>query len=211
MLQHGAGVPASDPIVGNVCRPCRVPLDVTAKTTTPVLPADLTLHEPTGAATPFPSPAPGRYTVVQVVRYFGCLPCQDWLVDLDRLRPKLAALAADAAAVGGSADYQAQWLQDKRGVSMALYLDPDHAFREAVEMTTPLGWKLANPRGAAAYVRSLRRGYRPRKVTRDTVRSPGVVIVDSQRQVVWSHEGVRIGDYPDHAVILRALEDLAAA
>lgn len=191
--------------------PARVLPGVPAKTTNPVLPADLPLFEPTGAATSFPSPSPGHFTVVQVVRYFGCLPCQDWLVELDRLRPQLAAGNADAAAVGGSADYQAQWLQEERGVTMPVYLDPEHAFREAVEMTRPLGWKLANPRGAAAYVRSLRHGYRPQKITKDTVRSPGVVIVDGRRQVVWRHEGARIGDYPDHAVILRALEELTAA
>lgn len=200
--------PFTQSTAGNADQARRCSPGVPAKTTARVIPTDLLLREPTGAETPFPSPKPGRYTVVQVVRYFGCLPCQDWLVELDRLRPELAVLDADAAAIGGSADYQAQWLQQERGVSMRLYLDPDHRFRQAVEMTEPLGWKLANPRGAAAYVRSLRRGYRPQKITRDTVRSPGVVIVDSERHVVWSHEGSRIGDYPDHAVILRALAKL---
>jgi hypothetical protein len=172
------------------------------------LPADLTIFEPTGTATTFPTPPPGRYTVVQVVRYFGCLPCQDWLVKLDALGPELESRGADAAAVGGSADYQAQWLQTERGVTMPLYVDPTHAFREAVEMVRPLGWRLVNPRGIASYLRSLFRGFRPQKITRDTVRSPGVVIVDDARRIVWSHEGQRIGDYPEHATVLAALDRL---
>lgn len=174
------------------------------------LPTDLTIFEPTGIATDFPTPPPGRYTVVQVVRYFGCLPCQDWLVELDALRPDLEERGADAAAVGGSADYQAQWLHEERGVTMPLYVDPQHAFRAAVEMTRPLGWRLVNPRGVVSYVRSLARGFTPQKITRDTVRSPGVVIVDDARRIVWSHEGQRIGDYPDHAAVLAALDRLAA-
>lgn len=179
--------------------------------TTLTLPEGLTLSEPDGSPVALPMPAPGRHLVVQLVRYFGCLPCQEWLVDLDKLRPELDARGADAAAVGGSADYQAEWLRDERGVTMPLYLDPTHVFRDAVEMSRPLGWRLANPRGAAAYVRSLKHGYSPQKVTKDTVRSPGVVIIDSDRRVVWRHEGVRIGDYPDHAEVLAALDRMPKA
>ncbi|AXT86349.1 hypothetical protein C6I20_14970 [Aeromicrobium sp. A1-2] len=175
------------------------------------LPADLTLLEADGSPAPFALPAPGRLEVVQLVRYFGCLPCQDWLVELDRLRPELELRGASPAAVGGSADYQAQYLKDERGVQMPIYLDPTHAFRDAVDMTRPLGLKLANPRGAAAYVGSLRRGFRPQKITKDTVRSPGVVIVDSHGAIKWRYEGTRIGDYPPHAEVLAALEKLAPA
>lgn len=175
------------------------------------LPVDLTLFQPDGTPVALQLPAPGRYLVVQLVRYFGCLPCQEWLVDIDRLRVQLNERGADAAAVGGSADYQAEWLRDERGVTMPLYLDPDHVFRKAVEMSRPLGWRMANPRGAAAYVRSLRHGFKPQKVTKDTVRSPGVVIVDSEGRIVWRHEGSRIGDYPAHAEILAALDHLSSA
>lgn len=178
---------------------------------TQTLPTGLTLFEPDGTPVTLQMPAPGRHLVVQLVRYFGCLPCQEWLVDLDRLRPRLDELGADAAAVGGSADYQAEWLRDERGVTMPLYVDPTHVFRDAVEMSRPLGWRLANPRGAAAYVGSLRHGYRPQKVTKDTVRSPGVVVVDSEGRVVWRHEGVRIGDYPNHSAVLAVLDGLSTS
>ena len=172
------------------------------------IPGGLTVFDPEGRPTVLPVPVPGRYLVVQLVRYFGCLPCQEWLVGLDKLRAELDVLGADAAAVGGSADYQAAWLRDERGVTMVLFVDPLHVFRHAVEMERPLGWRLANPRGVAAYVRSLRHGYAPQKVTKDTVRSPGVVIIDSDRLVVWRHEGTRIGDYPEHSAVLAALGQL---
>lgn len=175
------------------------------------IPGGLALFDPEGRPTGLPVPADGRHLVVQLVRYFGCLPCQEWLIGLDQLSADLDELGADVAAVGGSADYQAAWLRDERGVGMPLVLDPQHVFRRAVEMEKPLGWRMANPRGAAAYVRSLRHGYGPQKITKDTVRSPGVVIIDSDHRVVWRHEGTRIGDYPEHSVVLDAVRGLQEA
>lgn len=111
--------------------------------------------------------------VVQLVRYFGCLPCQEWLIDLDRHAGPLAELGAAAIAVGGSADYQARWLQQKRHVCMPLLLDPHHQLRDAVGFGT-LGARLLDPRGLSSYIHTLSSGLRPQRVTRDTVQAPGV-------------------------------------
>lgn len=150
-----------------------------------------------------------RYLVVQVVRYFGCLPCQDWLITLENRSDEFAARNARVAAIGGSADYQARWLREKRGVTMPLILDPEHRFRVAVEMAEPLGLHMADPRGIGAYLASLIHGNKPQRITSDTVRTPGVVILDREYQVRWWHEGTRIGDYPDHVDVLRELGKLS--
>jgi len=47
------------------------------------VPADLTVITPEGELVPVSSLVTGRLLVVQLVRYFGCLPCQDWLMQLD--------------------------------------------------------------------------------------------------------------------------------
>jgi len=174
------------------------------------VPSDLTLADPEGRPVRLAKVLAGnRLTVVQLARYFGCLPCQEWCVDLDRQAPDLAASGIGAAIVGGSADYQAQWLRDEKGVSIPLLLDPDHLLREAVGAARPLGLRLLNPRGAAAYAGSLRHGYRPQAITRDTVRSPGVVILGPDGSVRWQHVGKRIGDYPPLADVLDAARRLA--
>lgn len=72
-----------------------------------------------------------------------------------------------AVAVGGSADYQAIWLREEKGVQMPLLLDPEHRSREHVGADKPPGRRMADPRGAAAY-RTLAHGFRPQTVTRDT-------------------------------------------
>lgn len=163
------------------------------------VPLDLELRTPAGEPAILGDYLAAPVTVVQLVRYFGCLPCQEWLIELDRAA---AAEKIGALAVGGSADYQAVWLQEARGVRMPLLLDPVRRFRKQVGAVKPLGWRMADPRGGAAYVRSLRHGLRPQAVTRDTVRSPGVVVLDRDGGVRWSYIGTRIGDYPPINLVL---------
>lgn len=150
-------------------------------------------------------------TVVQLVRYFGCLPCQEWLVGLDRQAGTWRQQGCAVVAIGGSADYQARWLRDERGITVPLFLDPDHAFRERVGAGATLGARLLHPRGAAAYARSLRHGFRPQRITRDTTRSPGVVVVDRSGTVRWQYVGERIGDYPPLAAVKLVILDLLAS
>lgn len=173
------------------------------------LPADLTVMTPEGDPVPVSSLVTGRLLVVQLVRYFGCLPCQDWLMQLDQLAPSLSEHGVSVAAVGGSAGYQARWLRDEQGVSVPLFLDPDHEFRNAVGHEKRLGLKLLDPRGAAAYTRSLKKGLRPQHVTRDTVQAPGVVILDQHHNVCWQYRGQRIGDYPAMPALEQAALELA--
>ena len=174
------------------------------------VPSTLTLRTPSGQPVTLADVVTQPWTVVQLVRYFGCLPCQEWLVALDRAAPDLAAREAHAVAVGGSTASQARWLQAERRVTMPLLLDPEHALRCLVGAKDPLGARLLDPRGLAAYVRTLSHGYRPQRITKDTVRTPGVVILDAQLTVRWRYVGRRLGDYPELEQVLVAVDDLRA-
>lgn len=153
-------------------------------------------------------PFRGSWLVAQLVRYFGCLPCQEWLIELDRQRPRFEAHGATVVAIGGSADYQARWLMQERGVRMPLLLDPDQRVRDAIGLGDPLGWRMLDPRGVASYARTMTHGFRPQRITRDTVRSPGVVILDPGLVPRWQFVGRRIGDYPAHSSVESALGSL---
>ena len=139
------------------------------------VPADLTVVTPEGDPVPVANLVTVRLLVVQLVRYFGCLPCQDWLMQLDQLAPSLSEHGISVAAIGGSADYQARWLRDEQGVGVPLFLDPDHQFRSAVGLDKRLGLKLLDPRGAAAYTRSLRRAS-----------GPGTSLATPSKLLAWS-------------------------
>lgn len=173
------------------------------------VPTDLALATPEGDAVSVGDVVSAGLLVVQLVRYFGCLPCQDWLVQLDQSSTTFAEHGVTVAAVGGSAAYQARWLRAERGVTMPLYLDVDHRFRAAVGGDEDLGVRLLDPRGAAAYTRSLGRGFRPHRITRDVGRAPAVVILDRDLDVRWRHLGRRIGDYPPIQHVERAALRLA--
>jgi hypothetical protein len=73
----------------------------------------------------------------------------------------------------------------------------------------PIGARLLDPRGLVSYGRALRAGFRPQRITRDTVQAPGVVIVDTQGAVCWQHVGRRIGDYPPLADVIAAVRGIA--
>ena len=148
----------------------------------------------------------GHVLVVQLVRYFGCLPCQQWLIELDRASAELATLGARPLAVGGSAVYQARWLREEKGVGMPLLLDADQRLRAALGVGM-LRAGLLNPRGMASYARALSHGLRPQRITQDTIQAPGVLILDAGLNERWRHVGTRIGDYPPLGVVLAAVAD----
>lgn len=78
-----------------------------------------------------------------------------------------------------------------------MLLDPDAEFRDAVGAGRNLGvTNMLNPKGAAAYVGALRKGFGVQKPTQDAKRSPGVVVLDRGGVVRWRYIGERLGDYP---------------
>ena len=145
---------------------------------------------------------------VQLVRYFGCLPCQEWLVSLDAAAGQVERYGARPIAVGCSADYQARYLQELRGVTIPLLVDSDQQVRDVLDIEN-LGFRLLDPRGLISYGRALAGDYRPQRVTRDTVRAPGVVILDHNLSVRWQFEGNRIDNYPQLSSALVAVQHLA--
>lgn len=171
--------------------------------------SDIRLLDPDGKPCSLDSSG-SDFLIVQLVRYFGCLPCQQWLIELDKARGQLAALGARAIAVGGSADYQARWLRDERGVQLPLLLDPDQRLRDALQVGR-LGGRMLDPRGLASYGKAMRSGLRPQRITRDTVQAPGIIILDAGLDEQWRHVGKRIGDYPPLSNVIAAVRDLAVS
>lgn len=157
-------------------------------------PAAIELVDPNGAVVRFADLSADPLVVI-LVRYFGCLPCQAYLKDIDAAQHRFGT-GVRVVAVGGSADYQARWLQGDQGVQMPLLLDPNQQVRALAGLGNLRVHQLLSPRGAGNYLRAMRRGLRPQKVTRDTIRSPGVAIFGPDLAVQWTYEGKMLGDYP---------------
>jgi hypothetical protein len=140
--------------------------------------------------------------VVILVRYFGCLPCQAFVRDVDDALARFPDTAR-VVTVGGSADYQARWLRDTQSVSMPLLLDPDQRVRRLAEIGNLTPRQLLSPKDGTRYLRTMRRGLRPQMITKDTARAPGVAVFGPDLELRWRYEGVRMGDYPSVDEILR--------
>lgn len=162
-------------------------------------PHSIKLTDPDGASVAFADLAADPLVVI-LVRYFGCLPCQAFVQEVDA---SLDQFSEDArvVAVGGSADYQAQWLRDEKGVTMPLLLDPDQHVRGLAQVGNLKGRQFLSAKGAANYARALRSGLRVQKPTKDATRAPGVALFGPDLSVTWTYEGKMLGDYP-------ALEEL---
>lgn len=156
---------------------------------------DIVLHTHDGTAVPFADLAADPLVVV-LVRYFGCLPCQAFVQELDAARDQLPP-GASVVAVGGSADFQAEWLEREKGVGMPLLLDPEQQVRDLIQLGDLSATQLLSGKGLASYAGALLgKGLRPQKVTRDATKAPGVAVFEPDFAVRWVHRGERLGDYP---------------
>lgn len=101
----------------------------------------------------------------------------------------------NVVAVGGSADHQALWLRDTKGIGLPLLLDPDQQVRSLTEVGD-LGIGLLRPGGMVKYVRAFAEGARQKRPTRDAGKAPGVAVFGPDLDLRWTHVGRALGDYP---------------
>ena len=147
-------------------------------------------------------------TVIPLVRYYGCMPCRDFLVQLEEVRPVLAAAGVGLVGVGGAADYQARHLME-HGVRFPLLLDPGHELYESLGVRRIHWWKLLSPATCWKYVRAARRA-RQGRITAHPLQAPGFVVLDRDRRVLFLHRGETLGDYPPVSDVVAMATSLRA-
>lgn len=105
--------------------------------------------------------------------------------------------------------YQAQRLLDD-GMAVPLLLDPENRIRELLGIDERFHWKgLLSAKGAMAYVRAARQARNFDPIWRSATERPAMLAVNRHGDVVWSHIGRRIGDYPSVEECLDALKRAA--
>ncbi len=118
----------------------------------------------------------------------------------------LDAAGVTVIGVATREDYQARRLMES-GVPFELLLDPDDTLRRALGIAGRFPpWNLLDPRGALDYLRAVRQARSFDPIWAEATQRPGVVLLDVDLAVRWSHVGSRIGDYPAVAEILSAIE-----
>jgi len=139
---------------------------------------------------------------IPLVRYYGCMPCRDYLLQLEAARPRLEAHGVRVVGVGGAADYQARHLM-ANGVGYPLLLDPTHELYNALDLHHIKWWKLLSPATWVKYLRAARRA-RQGRITAHPLQAPGFVILGPGGVIELLHRGETLGDYPPIETVLAA-------
>jgi len=149
-----------------------------------------------------------RPTILIIPRYYGCLPCRDYLSQVSARLGAVGDAGGAALAVSVGADYQATWLMEERGIRFPLLVDVDRRVHEALQL--PRKWWVGlNPRGWANYGRAIARGNRQGRII-DPNQLPGIALLDAGANAVWVHRGRALGDYPPLDEVLVELRRIAA-
>jgi hypothetical protein len=150
-----------------------------------------------------------RPTVLVIPRYYGCLPCRDYLRQVSGRIADLHAAGGAALGVSVGADFQARWLIEKYGIRFPLLVDPDRNVYAALDLARAW-WITLNPRGWWNYARAILRGNRQGSPVEPNQR-PGLALLDEHAGVVWVHRGKALGDYPTLDSVLDRLARLRTA
>lgn len=157
-----------------------------------------------------------RPTLVLAMRYYGCLPCQHYLLALHHRRQEFEDRGIDVVVVGVAADFQAQHLAVEYGIAFPMLLDPEqHLYRalsiprlRPLDFLRPATWRIYLPLFWHRYVTRRVDGPRQGRIVGDPAQLPGMAIVDEDRRLQWVHRGASLGDYPPVSDVLARVDEL---
>jgi peroxiredoxin len=170
---------------------------------------DIPLIDPDGSSTTLGEFA-AEPLVVILMRYFGCLPCQEYVSDAQDVLGRMPE-GSEVVAIAGSAAYQARWLRDTKDVHLPLLLDPEGRVRAVADLGNlgTTGW--VTPKSWKNYLGSMQRGFRPQVPTSDALKAPGIIIFDRDFSVLWVHRGETLGDYPPIDDLVSKVQELVGS
>lgn len=147
-----------------------------------------------------------RPTILVIPRYYGCLPCRDYLAQVSNRLDEVEQAGGAALGVSVGADHQARWLAEEKGIQFPLLVDPERRVYDALDL--PRKWWISlNPRGWWNYARAIARGSRQGKIIEPN-QLPGLALLNSQADAVWVHRGKALGDYPKLDQVIARLRQL---
>src|SRR5262245_36986616 len=149
----------------------------------------------------------GHPLVAVCIRYYGCIPCLDYLAQLREAHQAFVQRRARVIAVGTGAVVQARRLTQE-GMLFSCLVDETAALHRALGIGRVSWSTVLRATTYGNYWRAWRRGARPGRVTGDPQRLSGVAIFDAAGRLRWIHRSGTIGDYPAVTTVLAELDRL---
>ncbi len=129
---------------------------------------------------------------------------------MEEQKERVDALGGRVVAVAPREAYQAVRLAES-GFDTPLLLDPNNQLRRALGAADRFPWRgLFSPRGVMAYVRAARQYRKSDPIWSSLTERPGMLALNAEGAVVWSHIGMRIGDYPTADACIEGLRRAAS-
>ncbi len=149
-----------------------------------------------------------RPTILVIPRYYGCLPCRDYLRQVSERIDDVDAAGGAALGLSVGTAQQARWLIEKKGTRFPLLVDPERRVYDALDLPRKW-WVTLNPRGWVNYARAIARGNRQGKIVEPN-QLPGLALLDADANAVSIHRGRALGDYPELDQVLTELRQISA-
>lgn len=128
------------------------------------------------------------------------------LTQLRERQNELDRLGVRMMGVGTREAYQARKLTED-GIDVELLLDPDDRVRQALDVGHRFEWwRLLHPKGATSYVRAARQAKRFDPIWAEATQRPGILLLDTDLNLIWSRIGSRLGDYPTADDVVEAVD-----
>ena len=133
-------------------------------------------------------------TLIFFVRHFGCIFCRERVAALKEALPLLAPHNLNAVVIGNGHAYMAQSFVDELQLPFEVYSDREaHAYRLA-GMQRNFGLNIGSIKHAW---RSYKSGSRQGSTAGDVWQQGGVIVVNTEGQVIETQADQSAGDYID--------------
>ncbi len=164
--------------------------------------AAATVLNRTGEVVPFRTLYENGRTLIVFVRHFGCIFCRERIGTLSARLDALRNLNMNAVVIGNGTAAMADAFAEETNLDVPLYTDPGRRTYALAGMKRNLGLSLTS---IGDSLRSWRSGHRQGAVAGDVWQQGGILVVDSDGNIIESHHDDGFGDYIDLDALMDGL------
>ncbi|MCK9494829.1 MAG: AhpC/TSA family protein [Dehalococcoidia bacterium] len=173
--------------------------------------ADLLVHTPTGEAVRLGLLWETKPALLVLVRHYGCQFCRAQLADLRPVWSRIEAAGVQPVVIGNGTPLMAEAFAEETGLAVPLYTNPGREVYDALGAKRPGAIALLDPRVYWNGLKTVLRGFFPKKKQGDAAQLGGVFLVRPDGSMPYAYRSDLAGDVPSPREVLRVVGAEAAA
>lgn len=165
--------------------------------------ASLPVLTPAGEPVPLGSLWAERPAMLVLVRHYGCQFCRAQLADLRPVWSRIEATGVQPIVIGNGTPLMAEAFAEETGLAVPLYTNPGREVYAALGAKRPGASAFLNPRLYWNGVKTVLRGFFPKKKQGDAAQLGGVFLVRQDGAMPYAYRSDLAGDVPSPKELLR--------